>query len=77
MGMVFKGVEIKRDFRGKLTGNLHVEGEYGWSMLRVSEDLCAEIMSVCADSIVKAAEETASGFRQESMMIGGDTVDHD
>ena len=69
MTISFKRVEIERDYRGRLKGNISATGDYGRINLNLTEDLCAKILSVCADNIVDAAEETARNFRAEAMQI--------
>lgn len=76
MAIDFKSVNIRRNWDGKLVGKLEVSGDFGGADLNLTEELCAAILDVCAANIVKAAEETAKGFRQEAMMIGVETVDH-
>lgn len=74
MMMIFKGVSIERDFRGKLTGKLHVGGDFGRAYLNLTDELCARIMAVCADNIVEAAGVIASEFRHEALQIGSVTL---
>jgi hypothetical protein len=65
----FQRVEIERDYSGRLKGTISVKGDYGRTNLNLTEDLCAKILSVCADNIVEAAEETARNFKAEAMQI--------
>lgn len=76
MSIIFKGVSIKRDWEGKLKGDLNVEGDFGRATLNLTEDLCSKILQVCADNIVEAAELTANEFRRESLKLSADTIEH-
>lgn len=69
MTISFQRVEIERDYKGRLKGTISVKGDYGRTNLNLTEDLCAKILSVCADNIVEAAEETARNFRAEAMQL--------
>ena len=75
MSIIFKGVRIDRDWHGNLRGSLSVEGDAGSMSLNLTETLCSQIMNVCADNIVEAAQETANEFRREALQLDHKMID--
>lgn len=69
MSVAFKAVRIRRNYKGDLVGELEIEGDFGSAELNLTNELCTKIMLICADSIVDAAQETATKFRHEALQI--------
>ena len=69
MAIEFKSINIRRNWEGKLTGRLEVEGDFGSSALRLTADLCESIINICADNIVAAASEIANDMKSEAAKI--------
>ncbi len=69
MTIEFSGIQIRRNWNGVLEGTLKIKGDYGRSHLKLTEDLCADILAVCADNIVTAAAEIAEHMKSESARI--------
>lgn len=75
MSVIFKGVEIKRGWDGKLSGRLNIDGDFGSAYLNLTDELCAKILNVCADNIVEAAQVTANDFRREALQLDTKTIE--
>ena len=67
MTIKFKGVRIRRDWKGRLEGSVGIDGVFGTANLVLNEDLCAKILDVCADNIVQAAVEISDEMKRESI----------
>lgn len=69
MAVEFKRLSIRRRYNGDLEGSLEVSGGYGDTCLTLTESQCTAIMSICADSLVKSANEIAEHMKSEVALL--------
>lgn len=66
MSLVFKSLKIEYDWNSRaLVGQIRVAGDNGTIDLKVTPELTAKLVAVCADELVSCARETAQAMTAE------------